>query len=172
MKTKRFVVLFVLLVLILAACSTQNTEIENNDNQSAPSGDNAGQNNAEANTGDSPGSENQEVQNDGENSESADEPAPEESAAVSFDADVLPILRNRCLNCHGGDRVEGGLSVGSYAELMAGGESGAVVIPGDSAGSLLYELAASGEMPKRGANLTPVQLEALMQWIDQGALDN
>ena len=95
-----------------------------------------------------------------------------EDAPVSFANDVFPILNSRCITCHGGDRIEGELVMLSYEELMSGGKDGAVIIPGDADGSLLYQLASTGEMPKRGANLNPAQLQIIMQWINEGAPNN
>jgi hypothetical protein len=107
-----------------------------------------------------------------------EEPTPEEpvevetAAEVSFSADVLPILESRCANCHGGDRVEGDFILLSYAQLMAGGESGPVVIAGDSDNSYLVELISTQKMPKRGPKLTPPQTQTIIDWVNQGALDN
>lgn len=93
-------------------------------------------------------------------------------ATVSFVNDVMPIIQSRCINCHGGDRIEEGLSMNSHAELMVGSENGAVITPGDAANSLLVEMVAEGEMPKRGPKLTPPQVQLIADWINQGALDN
>ncbi len=98
------------------------------------------------------------------------QPAP--AAGVSFTNDVLPILQSRCVNCHGGDRVEEGLLMRSYAELMAGSDNGAVIVPGDAANSLLAELISNQKMPKRGPKLTPPQVQVIVDWINQGALEN
>ena len=99
-------------------------------------------------------------------------PAEEPAAAVSFSADVQPILDSRCANCHGGERVEGGFILLTYAELMAGGDKGPSIIPGDATNSLLAQLIESQKMPKRGPNLTPAQTQIIIDWINQGALDN
>lgn len=100
-------------------------------------------------------------------------PAPAaESATISFANDVYPILKSRCLNCHGGESTKKGLSVKTYAELMAGSDNGPVVIPGDAANSLLVELIANQKMPKRGAKLTPLQVQLITDWVNQGALEN
>ena len=114
----------------------------------------------------------------------ADTPVPAETTAptnetadtsstVSFATQVFPILQNRCKVCHGGDRgVEEGLELISYASLMAGSDNGPVVIPGDAEGSLLVELLMNQEMPKRGPKLTPPQVQLIIDWVNQGALDN
>lgn len=98
--------------------------------------------------------------------------APAASTGVSFANDILPIMESRCLNCHGGDRIQEGLSVKTYADLMAGSANGPVVIPGNADGSLFVELVVSQEMPKRGPKLTPPQVQLLIDWVNQGALDN
>jgi hypothetical protein len=60
----------------------------------------------------------------------------------------------------------------TYASLMAGSENGPVITPGDAANSLLVELVTNQKMPKRGPKLTPPQVQLIMDWVNQGALDN
>ena len=60
----------------------------------------------------------------------------------------------------------------SYAAIMAGSEHGAVVIPGDAANSHLAQMVVEGKMPKRGPKLTPAQVQLIVDWINQGALEN
>jgi hypothetical protein len=55
---------------------------------------------------------------------------------------------------------------------MAGSENGLVIVPGDAENSLLVELVATQEMPKRGPKLTPPQVQIITDWVNQGALDN
>ncbi|MBN1450050.1 MAG: hypothetical protein JW963_03470 [Anaerolineales bacterium] len=99
-------------------------------------------------------------------------PAEVSSAAVSFTNDVMPIIQSRCINCHGGDRIEEGLVMHSYDELLAGSENGPVIIPGDVANSLLVELVTNQKMPKRGPKLTPPQVQIITDWVAAGALNN
>jgi hypothetical protein len=100
-----------------------------------------------------------------------DTPSPP-AASVSFSEDVLPILTSRCRRCHGGDGIEAGLDLLSYAGVMAGSENGPVVIPGDSATSLLVQQIISGEMPRRAPRLPNSEIEIIATWVDEGALDN
>jgi Planctomycete cytochrome C len=102
--------------------------------------------------------------------ESTAEAAP--ATGVSFANDVLPILNSRCLNCHGGDRIQEGLLLRTHAEVMAGSDNGPVIAPGDASNSLLVELISSQKMPKRGPKLTPPQTQLIIDWVNQGALDN
>jgi len=97
---------------------------------------------------------------------------PAAAASVSFTNDILPILESRCVNCHGGDRLEEGLSVRTYEDLMSGSENGPVLVPGDAAHSKLVELVVNQKMPKRGPKLTPPQIQLIMDWVNQGAQDN
>lgn len=60
----------------------------------------------------------------------------------------------------------------TYDDLMAGGKDGQVVLPGDAANSLLVQLITELKMPKRGPKLTPVQIQAITDWVNQGALNN
>ncbi|HCR69862.1 MAG TPA: hypothetical protein DIW23_00330 [Anaerolineae bacterium] len=91
---------------------------------------------------------------------------------ISFKNDVQPILERRCIKCHGGEFPSEGLNLESYESLMVGSQNGEVVIAGDSSNSLLFEQIESGEMPKRGSDLTAEQIELIRQWINEGALNN
>ena len=108
-----------------------------------------------------------------------EEPSPTETkvevepaTTVSFSADVLPIMESRCVNCHGGERVEDDLYLRSYDEIMAGSRNGSVIIPGNPEDSLLVEVVVTQEMPKRGPKLTPIQVQLLSDWVAAGAPNN
>jgi len=91
---------------------------------------------------------------------------------VSFALDIQPVLTQDCIICHGG---AGGLSVDTYAGLMAGGSSGQVVIPGDPDQSLLIqrlEGTVSPTMPLNAPPFTMVEIDRIRQWIVEGALNN
>ena len=46
------------------------------------------------------------------------------AAEPSFRADVAPILANRCVSCHGGQKAKGGYKLQSFADLLTAGKSG------------------------------------------------
>lgn len=94
------------------------------------------------------------------------------TSAISFANDILPILQNRCFNCHGGEQTKEGLNLGSYASVMAGSDNEPVIVPGDAANSLLVQQLLNGKMPKRGPKLTPDQVQMIIDWINAGALNN
>lgn len=108
---------------------------------------------------------------------------------ISFAADVQPILRDSCLECHdgAGEGVSAsGLSVVDYAGVMKGTELGPVVVAGSRLSSALYLVVAGKTAPEirmpphhdesfaegRGVQLSAEQIEVIGAWIDQGAKDN
>ena len=94
------------------------------------------------------------------------------SSGASFANDVMPILAGSCTECHGGNQTKAGLNMTTYEGLMAGSFNGAVVVPGDSAGSVLVQFVAEGKMPKRGPKLTPEQVKVISDWVAAGASNN
>ncbi|MCA9146929.1 MAG: PSD1 domain-containing protein [Planctomycetales bacterium] len=90
-----------------------------------------------------------------------------------FQRDVAPILQSRCLSCHNERDRRGGLSLQSRHSLLQGGESGAVVVPGDVDSSYLLDLLVpvdgEAEMPKGEAPLDPSEIETVRRWIQSGA---
>jgi hypothetical protein len=94
------------------------------------------------------------------------------SASVSFSKDVLPILQNQCVSCHGGQKTSKGLDLKAYASMMAGSQSGAVIVSGDAAKSMLIQSIQLGKMPKRGGPLPADQILLLMDWVNAGAKNN
>ncbi|MBL8061718.1 MAG: c-type cytochrome [Anaerolineales bacterium] len=92
--------------------------------------------------------------------------------AVSFTNEIMPIFNTHCVECHGRERVREGLNMMTYDNLMAGSFNGPVVAPGNADGSLLVELITKGKMPDRGPKVTPEDLQRIINWINQGAINN
>lgn len=94
------------------------------------------------------------------------------AAAVDFQRDVQPVLVKNCASCHGVNKQKAGLRLDSAAALLQGGDSGAVVVPGKSASSLLYQTMTGGgkapRMPPRGG-MAPAEIALVKAWIDGGA---
>jgi len=85
-----------------------------------------------------------------------------------FVKDVQPLLEAHCYSCHDGSQHSGGLDL--RAGLVRGGESGAVVVPGQPGESLLLQLVTSGAMPPEGEpRLSSEQTDVLRRWIAGGA---
>lgn len=92
--------------------------------------------------------------------------------SISFEQQVLPILLNKCSECHGDENPEVRLTVVNYEELMQGSEFGIVVNPGDPASSYMIEMITLGEMPQDGERVTDEELSLIEAWIEEGALNN
>lgn len=75
---------------------------------------------------------------------------------VSFKDNVKPIIDGRCLSCHssGGNFPE----LTSYAKVS----TNAMIVRNE---------VSSGRMPQGGA-LTAAQVKSIVDWVDEGALDN
>jgi len=99
---------------------------------------------------------------------------------VSYQADVVPIIKDHCIECHstGGKGLEdSGLNMSSYSALMRGTKFGPIIVQGDSVSSTLMRLIEhkadpSIAMPHHKAKLPDDHIEIVRIWIDQGAKDN
>ncbi len=87
---------------------------------------------------------------------------------VDFDQQIAPILVAKCLECHSGESPKGGLSLVAERLVLKGGESGAVVIRGNAADSLLWQRVSDNEMPPKHP-LDANEKASLRTWIEQGA---
>jgi WD40 repeat protein len=91
--------------------------------------------------------------------------------AVSFE-DVHAILRDNCEHCHNEDKAKGGLLMMNYEALLAGGDHGSVIVPGESASSRLVQMVEgklSPRMPYKEDPLSAANVDLIRHWIDEGA---
>jgi mono/diheme cytochrome c family protein len=98
---------------------------------------------------------------------------------VTYAKDIKPIFEKSCIKCHGAEKQKGKLRLDSLQAALKGGEDGKVILPGDSAGSILvHNVAHVGDedeyMPPPDNKdkippLTPEQIGLVRAWIDQGA---
>ena len=54
--------------------------------------------------------------------------------------DIAPVLKENCVNCHGGDKIKADFDLATREGLLLGGKDGVVVVPFDSAGSKLLKM--------------------------------
>ena len=101
---------------------------------------------------------------------------PTAVAEKHFTLKVLPILKSKCLGCHGAvaDDLKGEFDVRSRETLLAGGESGEPgLIPGDLDGSSLVQAVKWNGLempPKENDRLTAQQVAAVERWVAAGAI--
>ncbi len=101
-------------------------------------------------------------------------------AQVSYKADVQPILKQYCLECHaeGGKGTEAsGLLMTSYDSLMKGTKFGSIIKPGDSLSSVLIMMVEgrvdpSIKMPHGKESIPKEKIDVLKKWVEQGAKNN
>ena len=87
-----------------------------------------------------------------------------------FERDIRPLLAAHCLDCHGQETQEQGLSLATVSAMLQGGESGPAIVRGDPRVSLLISMIESGEMPPdQEEPLDPIELAKLRQWIAAGS---
>ncbi len=95
---------------------------------------------------------------------------PLSAEELVFETDVRPILKAACFHCHGeGGEREGGLDLRLVRLMVAGGESGPVLVPGEPGESLLWEKLEADEMPKGEKKLPSEKKDVIRRWIEQGA---
>ncbi len=96
------------------------------------------------------------------------------AAPVDFAHEVVPILRKHCGECHTGDKKKGSFSMNTRATLLEGGESGAVLFPGQASKGRLLESIVSEDpderMPPKGARVSQAEVAVLRAWVEQGAV--
>ena len=99
--------------------------------------------------------------------------AVQAAANVDFARDVMPILEQTCVECHGPDKVKARLRMDSIAGLQKGGKNGPLFKAGDAENSLIMRrvLGLDGEdqMPLDKDPLTEAQIDTLRRWIAAGA---
>ncbi len=88
-------------------------------------------------------------------------PPATNSTPVSFSTTVQPILTQNCVSCHSGQ----GVNLTTYSAVRN------LVVPGNPASSTLYSVVAGGRMPPNGS-LSQAQMQAISDWIYQGAQNN
>jgi len=97
------------------------------------------------------------------------------NSAVVFTDLVEPVFQEKCYSCHSSKKVKGGLRMDQEPLLFKGGKHGAVIRPGDEAGSelikrLLLPLEDDKRMPPKDQSpLTPAETALLRWWVRSGA---
>jgi len=99
----------------------------------------------------------------------ADEFSPQQLEL--FEKQIRPLLIENCLKCHGPEKQESGFSLATRESLVKGGESGAALVAGKPAESLLVkavEYLGEPKMPPSG-KLSTEKIDLLRRWVESGA---
>ena len=89
-------------------------------------------------------------------------------SALTWTGAIGPMLQEKCGTCHG-PTASGGLEISTYGSAMEGGNAGPGFIPGVPANSPLVTVQQQGD---HFGQLSPEELQQLMDWINAGALEN
>lgn len=96
---------------------------------------------------------------------------PTGNETVSFKNDIAPFFVALCLNCHQGANPNGGFRMTTFADILRGGDSGEVLVPGDTEASRLYRLVGGLEnprMPQGQARITRQNYNDITAWVKEG----
>ena len=106
-------------------------------------------------------------------------PPASSKTGVTYATDIKPIFDKSCIRCHGAEKPKARLRLDGLEAALKGGEDGKMILPGNSAGSILvHNIAHAGAPdgymppPRNRANLPPLtkeQIGLIRAWIDQGA---
>src|SRR5688572_11931965 len=102
------------------------------------------------------------------------------AAEVDFQADVAPILRQHCIDCHGPAMQLADLRLDQRKYVLVAGQERGLIKPGHSAESLLVGRLTDKQLglimppsfplfPEEKQGLGEAQIQILKQWIDAGA---
>jgi len=96
------------------------------------------------------------------------------AVAVDFAHDVVPLLKKHCGECHIGDAKQGGFSMNTREDLLAGGDSGVPgFVSGKAAESEIIRRITSSDpderMPSEGDPLPAEAVAVFRQWVDEQA---
>src|SRR5207249_715503 len=92
----------------------------------------------------------------------------------AFDGVALRIFENHCTACHNPGKLKGNLKLDTYEGVLAGGQSGPVVLAGNPGSSELLKrvhlpLEDKAHMPPKGKTpLTDDEMAVLAWWIEAG----
>ncbi|WP_230981230.1 PSD1 and planctomycete cytochrome C domain-containing protein [Echinicola salinicaeni] len=97
-----------------------------------------------------------------------------EKEKVDFNAEIRPIINNKCISCHGGVKQSGEFSLLFESEALSATKSGEpAIIPGHAEESEMIKRILHEDpevrMPPEGPPLSKEEVEVLKKWINQGA---
>ncbi|MBI5773789.1 MAG: DUF1549 domain-containing protein [Verrucomicrobia bacterium] len=89
-----------------------------------------------------------------------------------FKGGVGALLKEHCLECHGGGKTKGDFDLATRESLLKGGKEGITVVPGRAKESLLFKLISHADephMPSKKPKLPDEAIQKIAAWIDAGA---
>jgi len=78
---------------------------------------------------------------------------------LAYTQDIKPIFDRDCSSCHGGRRADGGYSVNTYADVLAGQR------PGDARSSLVVDCSPGGSMYRYFSGDATTSATMVFRWM-------
>lgn len=95
---------------------------------------------------------------------------PPKVEMVSYEKQVFPIFKAKCLTCHGDPQKKADLDLKTLATAVMGGSSGPGAVPGKPDDSSIWQSIADGSMPPPNKEkLTEAEKKLVKDWILSGA---
>ena len=90
-----------------------------------------------------------------------------DTLSVSFSTDILPILDSNCSSCHGESYPEADLNLTYYESIASS------VLTGETLERIMLSIDNVSIMPPTpNSPLTECEIDKIVAWTNQGALDN
>jgi hypothetical protein len=89
------------------------------------------------------------------------------AATPTFQHDVLPLMEQRCIGCHG-EEASAGLDLRTLESVLKGSSGGPAIEPGNAERSVLWEKIESDVMPIGGDPLSAGEKTMVRDWIENG----
>jgi mono/diheme cytochrome c family protein len=103
-------------------------------------------------------------------------PATRQASPLPLSASYNSLNQNifspKCLSCHNSAQPSGNVDFTSYDSLVHNTHHADVVVAGKPEDSHLYVVVKSGEMPMNASALSAAEVQAISDWITQGAQNN
>lgn len=88
---------------------------------------------------------------------------------LTWEGGIGGLLAERCGMCHNAYGAEGGLDLSNHDAALAGGDSGAGIVPGDSQAGTVVAVQSKGD---HDGQLSGDELAVVLEWIEAGAPAN
>lgn len=96
--------------------------------------------------------------------------APETlSVQSNFSSLQAKIFTKKCISCHSGPTAPHSVVCTSYDEMMSSKIFPPFIVPGNPEASSLYKVVRDGSMPKDSKPLSNYEIQAIYEWIKNGA---
>lgn len=101
--------------------------------------------------------------------------SPADGSQTVYDGVIAPILAQKCVSCHGSQKIKGKLQLDTPENITKGGESGNILMGNLNEEPMLFErihlpLSNEKHMPPDGKmQLTPDEITILSKWIKSGS---